>query len=349
MGSIVRSIKYRLAAVIVIAVLVALGGLWWYFAYYANTPEYAIKMIESSMETHDKDKLAKYVDFDHLLDVSSDALLEGMVEANIPAVGTTKDAVSSFTKMFKAPVIMSLKMAADNYVEYGQWNKTNNNDGTALVDADMIVERSGIGATSFRRLDSVAVDNETGTAIAKVRVFQEEAGEEYVLDVELVKKSDGGWQVYEITNFKDFIGLVHESRRQHVKQYLEQSAAIMSAHDEKVASLDNKLKDTLAGGSLGSNETRAELKNIMETEVLPEWKARKDELEDMNVPAAAGTLHRLRMRICDLHIDYAAGYAKWMDDKNAVTIRGADASLKQARTLEKEAELLTRQVNSHVK
>jgi hypothetical protein len=69
----------------------------------------------------------------------------------------------------------------------------------------------------------------------------------------------------------------------------------------------------------------------------------------MSVPPAAGTLHRLRIKICDLHIEYAKGYAKWMDDKNASTIRTADAALKQARTLEKEAELLTKQVNSHIK
>lgn len=349
MGSFVRSVKYRLFAVIVVAGLAAIGGLWWYAAYYTNTPEYALKMIGESIEKHDKDKLAKYVDFDHLLDASSDALLDGLVEAHIPAVGDTKEAVSSFSRMFKAPVVMSLKMAIDNYVEYGQWSKSGKTDGGMTVDADMIVERSGIGAIAFRRLESMAVDNETGTAIAKIQVYQEEAGEEYVLDVELVKKDDGGWQVYEITNFKDFIGLVNNSRRQHVKLYLEQSAAIMTRHDEKTASLEEKVKSVLAEGSLGSTDTRKELKKIMESDVLTEWQSRKKELEDMKVPAAAGTLHRLRIKICDLHIAYAEGYAKWMDDKNAATIRSADSSLKQARTLEKEAELLTRQVNSHLK
>lgn len=68
----------------------------------------------------------------------------------------------------------------------------------------------------------------------------------------------------------------------------------------------------------------------------------------MSVPEAAGSLHRLRLKICDARIDAAANYARWMDDKKAATIRASDSSLRMAKTLEKEAELLTRQVNAHV-
>ena len=45
MGSFVRSVKYRLIAVIAVAVVAAIGGIWWYAAYYTNTPEYALKMV----------------------------------------------------------------------------------------------------------------------------------------------------------------------------------------------------------------------------------------------------------------------------------------------------------------
>ena len=40
---------------------------------------------------------------------------------------------------------------------------------------------------------------------------------------------------------------------------------------------------------------------------------------------------------------------EWMDDKKAATIRASDNSMKIAKTLEKDAELLTKQVNAHVK
>ena len=67
------------------------------------------------------------------------------------------------------------------------------------------------------------------------------------------------------------------------------------------------------------------------------------------MPDAAGSLHRLRLKICDARIEAAANYAKWMDDKKAATIRASDNSMKIAKTLEKDAELLTKQVNAHVK
>ncbi|MCR5175793.1 MAG: DUF2939 domain-containing protein [Anaerovibrio sp.] len=348
MSSFVRSVKYRLLAALVILLVAAVGGIWWYAVYYTNTPEYTLKMVQEAIENHDKDKLHKYVDFEHFLDSASDDMLDGLVDANIPAVGDTKEAVSSFTRMFKTPIIMSLQLAVDNYVEYGEWYNTDSKDGNMPIDADLVVGRSGISALVFRNLESVAVDDANGTAVAKVKMFQKEAGEEYTFDIELVKTESGRWQVYEVTNLKAFIGLVNNLRRQRVKTYLDQSAEIMSKHDEKAAKIEEKVTETLAKGSLGSNATRQELKDIMQSGLAPEWKSRREDLEELKVPAAAGTLHRLRLKICDLHIDYATDYAKWMDDKNAATLRGATSSLKQAKTLEKEAELLTRQVNYHI-
>ncbi|WP_297967862.1 hypothetical protein [uncultured Anaerovibrio sp.] len=348
MSSFARSVRYRVFALLAVALAAAIGSVWFYTNYYIDTPEYTIKKIQECIDNHDKDKIKRYIDFEHLLDTGSESILEGLVDSSIPAVGEAKDAVSSFSRMFKAPVIMSLQMAIDNYVEYGQWTKRDGSDNFGTIDADMVVKRSGLGSTSFRKLDSMAVDNDNGTAVAKVRVFQEEANAEFVLDMEFVKKEDGGWQLYEITNLKDYITMVNKSRRDHVKDYLDKSAAIMSAHNAKVKALEQEVSGVLGSGSLGNADTRQELKNIMLNKVAAEWQGQKAELEAMSVPVAAGTLHRLRIRICDLHIDYATGYAKWMEDKNASTIRNADASLKQARTLEKEAELLTKQVNSHV-
>ena len=91
------------------------------------------------------------------------------------------------------------------------------------------------------------------------------------------------------------------------------------------------------------------IKEVLETKSIPDWQARKAELEAMEVPDAAGSLHRLRLKICDARIDAAASYARWMDDKKAATIRSSDNSLRMAKTLEKDAELLTKQVNAHVR
>ena len=351
MRKFIQSFKKRVIAFAVVAAVIAVAGGWWYTGYYTRTPEYAIKMVQEAVTGHDKEKLYRYVDVNHMLDTASDAMLDGLVQAMVPATGDTREAVSSLTRMFKAPVLMSLQTAVDNYVEQGPWISRSADEKSIAdsVDADVIVSRIGLPDIEFQKLESMAVDFDNGTAVAKVRVLQTEAGEEYTLDVELIETEGGSWQVYEITNFKDFIENLQSMRQKQVKAYLEESASLMAQHDTVIGEAEQEVAALLAEGSLGSNATRSQVKALLESRIIPDWQARKAELEEMSVPEAAGSLHRLRLKICDARIEAAASYARWMDDKKAATIRASDNSLRMAKTLEKEAELLTKQVNAHVK
>ena len=350
MNGFVQSMKKRLIAFAVVLVILAGAGGYWYVEMYTKTPEYTIQMVQEAVAGHNKDKLYKYVAVDHMLDTASDAMLDGLIQAMVPATGDTREAVSNLTRMFKNPVVLSLKNAVDNYVEYGTWN--NKDDSTAAldntVDADMIVNKIGLPSIQMEKLDSMAVDKENGTALAKVRVLQTEADEEFVLDVELCEQEDGSWQVYEITNFQDFVQEMQNIRQKQVKTYLEESAALMKQHDDKITQLQQEITNILSQGSLGNDAVRQQVKAVVEEQIVPDWQSRKAELEEMTVPEAAGSLHRLRLKICEARIEAATSYGQWMEDKKAATIRSSDNSLRTAKTLEKEAELLTRQVNAHV-
>ena len=350
MNGFMQSIKKRLIALGVVLVLLAAAGGYWYVDIYTKTPEYTLKMVQEAVSEHNKEKLEKYVAVDHLLDTASDDMLDGLIQAMVPATGDTREAVSNLSRMFKTPVVTSLRTAVMNYVEYGSWTnqKSDDNSVNGLVDADMIVNRIGLPSIEFQKLDSMAVDKEEGTALAKVRVLQTDSNEEFVLDVELCQQQDGLWQVYEIVNFKDFIEKLQNIRQQQVKAYLEESSQLMAQHDAVIAESQQRITAILAGGTLGNDGIRSQVKKVSEEQVA-DWQSRKAELEAMEVPDAAGSLHRLRLKICDARIEAAANYAKWMDDKKAATIRASDNSMKIAKTLEKDAELLTKQVNAHVK
>lgn len=350
MNGFMQSIKKRLIALGVVLVLLAAAGGYWYVDIYTKTPEYTLKMVQEAVSDHNKEKLDKYVAVDHLLDTASDDMLDGLIQAMVPATGDTREAVSNLSRMFKTPVVTSLRTAVMNYVEYGSWTnqKSDDNSVNGLVDADMIVNRIGLPSIEFQKLDSMAVDKEEGTALAKVRVLQTDSNEEFVLDVELCQQQDGLWQVYEIVNFKDFIEKLQNIRQQQVKAYLEESSQLMAQHDAVIAESQQRITAILAGGTLGNDSIRGQVKRVSEEQVA-DWQSRKAELEAMEVPDAAGSLHRLRLKICDARIEAAANYAKWMDDKKAATIRASDNSMKIAKTLEKDAELLTKQVNAHVK
>lgn len=228
MNGFMQSIKKRLIALGVVLVLLAAAGGYWYVDIYTKTPEYTLKMVQEAVSDHNKEKLDKYVAVDHLLDTASDDMLDGLIQAMVPATGDTREAVSNLSRMFKTPVVTSLRTAVMNYVEYGSWTnqKSDDNSVNGLVDADMIVNRIGLPSIEFQKLDSMAVDKEDGTALAKVMVLQTDSNEEFVLDVELCQQQDGLWQVYEIVNFKDFIEKLQNIRQQQVKTYLEESSQL---------------------------------------------------------------------------------------------------------------------------
>ena len=200
--------------------------------------------------------------------------------------------------------------------------------------------------TTFQKIDYVGVDKDAGIATVGVRVFQQEAGEEFVLEVQMVRTEAGVWRVSEITNFHDFIVFVMKARREHLQEYVDATAAIVEQHDKTVRTADKKILDLLSAGSLGNTTTRQSIKDVMLNEIMPDWVQRKEELTEIDAPASAQSLHRLRLHICDLRIAYAKGYAAWMDDKQAVTIRDANEKLKEAKTLEHEAATLVQQMKA---
>ena len=343
-----RQWKIRLFLLIFLLTAAAAGGIFWYVSYYTKTPDYAIQMIQASLEKHDREKFQKYVDLDTLLDGSADALMQGLIDTDRPMPEEARAAVSGFTKMFKAPLVTSFKGLINQYVSTGQWGSDESKavDQGIPIDSDMIIEKSGVKDLQFEAIDYMAVDKEAKTAVAGVRVLQGESGESFVFEVELRQSENGIWRVVNIKNFRDFIGVVSQARRDLVQEYISVTQTLMEEHEKKVRLIEKKVKETLASGSLGNQATREALKTIMQEELEPEWISRKNELEAVDVPPAAGTLQRLRLKIWDLRIGYCQKYAKWLENKDAKTLKDANESLKEAKTLEHEALVIVGRIKA---
>lgn len=279
---------------------------------------------------------------------SCSALMQGLIDSERPMPEEAKVAVASFTKMFKAPLVMSFKGMINQYVETGEWGKDASKaaDQGIPIDSDIVLTKSGLKDTNFRKIDYIAVDKEAGTAIVGIRVFQQEANEEFLLKVSFVRADNGVWRAYEIENFHDFIVFVSGARRSQLAKYIEDTSPIMTKHEHSAREVEKKVAKVLASGSLGSSATRDEVKKIVQEEMLTDWATCKDELEQIEVPSSAQSLHRLRIRICELRIAYAEKYAEWMDDKQASTIRAAEEKLKEAKTLEHEASIMMAQIKN---
>lgn len=333
-----------IAAAIVVVLIVAIGGFW-YVKVHRQTPERAISEIIQSTEKHDMKTFERYVDIDNVLESSYNGFMEGLIATEIVMPDDAKTAMGDIVRMMKDPVLASFKSAIEQYVSTGKWSEDEGKDPARITEASELLSRSGLTKTEFRNVDSVNKTQDKNVATANILVYQQEAGSDFVFETVLMKNEDGIWRVTEIRNFKDFITMVSQSRRAQLEQYMLTTAAIMERHDRTVREAELKYGDILSSGSLGNQDTRDAIKRLMTDVILKDWEERKHELFTAEVPESAQSLHHLRLRICDLHIEYAKGYAQWMSDKKASTIRDADAKLKEAKTLEQEAGVLTRRMD----
>ena len=337
--------KKRLAALagVLIVFLCLLGA--WYFGHYTRTPDYALQQVEKSLTKQDVAMFSEYVDIDGVLNASYDDFMSGILETGQPMNDEAQAAVESFAQMVRAPLVKSFHQAIVDYVATGAWpDDSENGDASGLFDAESALEKAGLKGTSLRGIDRVEKSSQEETAAAFVRVYSEEAGEEFVLRVRLAPGENGRYRIVAIENLRDFLVMIGKARRAQLTEYLDRTAAIIAAHESAMREAEGQRADILAAGALGSADTRAKLKQLMEATVIPDWEARREELRAVDVAPAAATLQKIRLKICDCYIAYAKGYAHWMDDKQAATIREAENQLRQAKALEQEEKFLARRV-----
>ena len=330
--------KMKLLLVIGLVLLCVFGGATYYFTVYVKTPEYAVKAIQSSIDGHDVKKFHEYVDVDTIADTSYDEFTAGVMAVRANADSTTLTAVREFGQLIKKPIISAFKTAVDGYVQNGSWD-TGDTDND--IDTKELIGRTGLADVVLKdKKPSVTIDDaDESLAHILLPVVERESGDEFNVEL-LMKKTDKGWMLTGVTNTADYMAFVNRAKKQRLIDFLDELSAINSSHDQNIQEFEYAFQKIMATGSLGKQSTRDELKQLMEDKIKKDWQERRTELSNLSCPREASDIQRLYVRICDLYIDYATGYATWMTDKKASTIANAESRLKQARTLESEARFL---------
>ncbi len=332
--------RIKLAAGIGAAVVILAGGGWYFFHTSADTPEFAIKSVGKAVEKHDVKAFHSAVNVDSVLDSGYNGFVDGLTNFDSAMVPETRDAIRNFTQMLRAPLLLSLKAAVDSYVATGDLNTQEN-----LGVADLI-QRTGLNDIEVRGVKNIERnDANENEAFADVIIFQPELDREFPIRIVLARQEDERWQIVRVQNFQDFVAQVAQVRKAQIGDYLAKSAEINMRHELAIREAEQKFGTILSLGSLGQDNTRAELKTLMDDVYKKDWEMRKQELFSLHVPKDAETLQNLYMKICDLCIDYATDYSKWLDDKNAMTIKSAETKLHQAQTLMTEAAALAKRMS----
>lgn len=334
-----RKLKLGVGAGIT-ALLIAFGGYNLLISG-RNTPEHALQIVEKSVENHNKADFYKVVNLESILDDSYSSLVAGVTDADQTMTEDAKAAVKSFTEMLREPLLLSLKAAIDSYIETGEFNKEENASIKTLLD------RTGLDKFKYKKIENVAINpKNSDEATARIAVFHTELNEVVLFNVTLERNEKGDWQIVAIQNFQQFIDRLNAFRRAQLDVYLAQSGEIIARHENAIIDAEQKYHEILSRGTLGQDETRTELKNLMLEVVKKDLENRKLELSTLQVPNGAKTLHNLRMKICDLEIGYAEEYAQWMTDKKAETVKSAEEKRNRAKTLRNDEKILSRRLSN---
>lgn len=331
--------KFKIGIGAGIILLIAVISAWYYFNISAKTPERALRIVEESIHEHNKENFYKYVDVEGILANSYDGIIEGMTYSNKEMTADAKESVKDFTEMLRAPLLLSLQASIDSYVETGDFHDEDN------LGVSELLKRTGLNKSEFRGVGNIKVNpNDDDIAEADIQIYHPEIGREFTLKFILNRDESGEWKIVRVENFYDFIRQINQTRRKKLDDYLKDSAEINFRHDKTIREAEKKYSDTLAAGSLSQESTRKKLQAIMTDEVKKDWEKRKSDLLSLTVPKDAETLQNLRLKICDLEIAYSEGYAQWMDDKQASTVKAADEKHRQAQTLKSEEIILSRRM-----
>ena len=328
------------AGIAALAVAVA-GGGYYYFHVRPDTPDYAIEAVSQSIKTHDVEEFHRAVDLDSVLDSGYDGLVDGLSEPTALTTPDAKDAIINFTQMLRAPIMLSLKAAVDSYVATGDLN------AKANVGVMELIERTGLNDIEVRGVKNIQRnDANNNEAFADLVIYQPELGREFPMQIVLSRVKDDRWQVSRVQNFQEYVSEISKARRAQLDDYLTKAGEINARHDVLMREAEQKYGSILALGSLAQDDTRAELKKLLDEVFKKDWEARKQELFSLPVPKSAEPLHNLYMKICDLAIAAAQDYAKWMDDKNVATIKSAEGKIHQVQALFTEAAALAKRMTS---
>ena len=328
------------AGLAALALAVSAGG-YYHFHVRTDTPDYAIKTLSQSLEQHDLKEFHRVVNLDSVLDSGYDGFVDGLTAINSGATSDTKEAIKNFTQMLRAPMILSMKAALESYVATGEF-KAQENAGVAEV-----LERTGLNDIEVHDVKNIQVnDANNDEAFADVIIFQPELGREFSMQIVLARGKDNQWQIIRVQNFQEYVAQISQARRSQLEDYLVKSAEINARHDTTVRESEKKYGMILSVGNLAQDKKRAELKELFDGSFKEDWEARKQELFSLHVPKSAENLHNLYMKVCDLWIDAAKDYVKWLDDKNALTIKSAEDKIHRAQSLSTEAATLARRMTS---
>ena len=317
-----------------IALVVAIGIACstWYHFFYTQTPEYALKEIQTAIEERDKERFARYVNLDLVASQAYDDLTRDLFAYDATLTPQTRVLFEKFYVLVKPELTRGTEEAILRRVDTGLWTLPDGLDilkGRQLgIDFERFLARTQLRNTT---LVSVGDVTHTGTtATAEVTVHEEATATDFTLAVVLEEAEDGHWQVAYVKNYRAYLDTIAPLVNGDIASYIDATKPIVDTYNETFAAQKAKfaaLHETKDGRL--TKAQREKIATFLEDDVIPTLQERQAALDAIDVPKGAGYLARQRQKSTELTVSAWQHYVRGLRENRQREFDTAETLLKQ--------------------
>ena len=315
-----------------LAMALSLGTVAWYFGFFTNTPEYALKQAQLSWQEKNVDQFKRYVNLSLLTSRAYDDLTVDLFAYDSTLTSQSKVMFEKFYVLIKPQLTQGTEETISKRIATGSWSLPEGADilkGRQLgIDYERFLERSQLRNTTF--LEVTRVDRHGSSALADVKIREDYTQTEFTLTLSMEKTEDGHWQVAYIKNYKQYLDTIAPLQNKDIATYIEATKDIVTDCNEKLRDQQIKFQSltTTSAGKLTEYQKK-HLQKLLTEEVIPTLKDRQAQLDKVTIPKGAQYLAAQRKLSTDTTIEAWEHFIKGLESGNQAEFATAETLHKQ--------------------
>ena len=362
-----RRRREREQLVVFLFLLSIFAAVFFYFAVYTKTPEYAMREMVTAFKAGDANTFRRHLDLNSITLKAYDDLTSDLFKYDTQLSDRERSLFENFYVLIRRQMCTGAVKVINTYLDTGEWTLPGEIlKGRQLgVDYDILLDRSLIRHTSLIELEEVELQDEE--AIATFSVVEEYSQVPFVLKVtvkDLANESFniggkefeifgrkfkfpglsfnlGGsdWKIVSVDNYRAYLDAVSPILRQNLAEYIDNTAEIVH-HYNNIFEENQDIFISLQKSPVGimTVAQRAEVADFINNTVIPSLEDRQNELNQIPIPQGAQFLASLRQESTQVTILAWKSYVKGITENSAADLDTAASLHKQEMVFDQRVE-----------
>ncbi len=309
------------------------------FSYYMRTPQYTAHMIELAYKSREPQIIGSCIDLKAVVNHAYDDLTGNMYKGSKMPQNII-ELYEQYYRLVKRPVCSGTVKYINDFIATGKWPNSAEQPllrGRELgIDYEELLLRSLLRDTkviSFGALEQ----NDDGNVILSVTVKDHYTEMPFVLQLLLVRGSNGLYHVTRILNYSSYLLYVRSLCRNDIEQYRVQTGEQIKKDNDTFLKLQMKFVQCASCLTPdASDKQRQSVVSLINDEIIPAYEQHLNYLRSLKVPTGAVHLNRLRIKSTELTIKSWREYAEGISENNQALVSSAENIHKKAMVIEQK-------------